>query len=204
MIVMGLAAIAMAAGLGGCSNSLSEENKLLHTENQQLRDQLNDRNSALDSAQAELRDRDMQLAHAESNTSPEAGDTYFEGIDGVVGEVGGGMVTAIVEGDVLFDPGKTSLKPAAKKSLDQVAAVLNTNYSGKLVRIAGHTDSDPIRKSGYKSNHHLGFERAYAVREYLATRGVSAERMMVESFGPDEPRGDKAQSRRVEIAVLMN
>ena len=89
-------------------------------------------------------------------------------------------------------------------TLDQVAGVLNSTHAGRTIRIAGHTDTDPIRKSGYKSNYHLGFERGFAVREYLISRGVAADRVYLASHGPDEPQGSKAQSRRVEIVVIMN
>ena len=43
-----------------------------------------------------------------------------------------------------------------------------------------------IRKSGFKSNYHLGFERAYAVREYLVSRGVPPTSVYVASHGPDQ------------------
>jgi chemotaxis protein MotB len=122
----------------------------------------------------------------------------------VTGTMGAGEVTASLDSDVLFDSGKTTLKPTARQSLDKVAAVLNSTYGGRSIRIAGHTDTDPIRKSGFKSNYHLGFERAFAVREYLISKGVPSNRIHLASFGPDLPRGSKAQSRRVEIVVVLN
>ena len=113
-----------------------------------------------------------------------------------------GKVTVGMSGDVLFDSGKSTLRPNAKKSLDEIASVLNGRYAGQPVLVEGFTDTDPIRKSGYKSNFHLGFDRAYSVREYLLSRGVAADRIeSVTSFGPNQPLATKAKSRRVEIVV---
>jgi chemotaxis protein MotB len=130
--------------------------------------------------------------------------TGFEQIPNVSAAYGFGEVTVAVASDVLFASGKVSLKSAAKSSLDDVAAVLNRMYSAQLIRVEGHTDSDPIRKSGYKSNYHLGFERAYAVRDYLVSRGIDAQRISTASFGPDQPLTTKPASRRVEIVVVTD
>jgi chemotaxis protein MotB len=201
MMVMGLIAAASMT-MTGCNNSLKTENANLTSENQSLRDQLADRNKALEDCNGELRSREQQLAEMRRGGST-TGGTAFDGIAGVTGSYNAGEVTAAVEGDLLFDSGKTSLKSAAKKSLDAVAAVLNSTYGGANIRIAGHTDSDPIRKSGFKTNYHLGFERAWAVREYLISKGISAKRLSLASHGPDMPKSSKPQSRRVEIVVIV-
>ncbi len=130
--------------------------------------------------------------------------TGFEGIEGVSGTFGAGDVTATIESDILFSPGKAKLRPDARKTLDALAAALNSRYPGKTVRVAGHTDQDPIRKSGHRSNYHLGFERGFAVREYLVSHGVSADRMYLASHGPNRLKGSKSQSRRVEVVVVLN
>ncbi len=209
IILTGMAAVVFA--MTGCNDSLKDENALLLEENEAVRAQLADRNTALDTANRNLREAEMENARlrrelddTQQPYSQPASATGFEGIAGVTGVAGAGEVTAVVEGDVLFSSGKTTLKAAAKQSLDAIASVLNSTYSGRDVRITGHTDSDPIRKSGFKSNYHLGFERAYAVRDYLISRGVSATRLSLASFGPDKPHGSKAQSRRVEIVVILN
>jgi chemotaxis protein MotB len=88
--------------------------------------------------------------------------------------------------------------------LDEVARVIIREYPGRSIRVAGHTDTDPIRKSGYKSNYHLGFERAYAVRDYLIQRGVPERNVYIASHGPNRALGSKQQSRRVEIVVVVN
>ena len=209
----GLGLLVAATLLTGCNNKLKDENALLTEENQDLRTQLADRNLALESVHGELRDKDLLLAELRSDLDSMPGSSQvaantpvdpFSGIPGVTGSVRAGEITATVESDVLFDSGKATLKSAAKRSLDAVASILNSSYAGRPIRVSGHTDTDPIRKSGYKSNHHLGFERAYAVRDYLVSRGVAANRVYIASYGPDRARSTKQASRRVEIAVVVN
>jgi len=205
--VMMVGLLAMLMGSGGCKNSLKDQNASLSGELNDLKGQLAERSSALDSCNTEKRALETQLAEMRrSGGGGDAGDgkSGFEDIEGVKGSVGAGEVTAAVEGDMLFDSGKTTLKASAKKSLDQVAGVLNSTYGGKDIRVAGHTDTDPIRKSGFKSNYHLAFERAFAVRDYLASKGVAGNRIYLASYGPDVPRGNKQQSRRVEVVVVLN
>lgn len=204
-----LVLLTAAVLLGGCSESAKKENALLMEENENLRDELAQRNSALEEANLEVRDKEIQLAQlrrdlADAQSTPPAANTGFEGIPGVQGTMGAGEVTATVESDILFDSGKAELKSTAKRSLAAVADVLNSSYAGKPIRISGHTDSDPIRKSGHESNYHLAFKRAYAVREYLVSQGVPASRMYLASYGPDRPAATKAKSRRVEITVIVN
>lgn len=206
MTVLGMSAAGLL--LAGCNADLNDQNALLTQENEDLRDQLSDRNSALAEAQQGIRDKSMQLAQlrrdmGDMDQAP-AQATGFESIPYVSAAYGAGEVTVTVESDVLFASGKTTLKSAAKRSLDAVASVLNRGYAGRPIRILGHTDADPIRKSGHKSNYHLGFDRAYAVRDYLTSKGVSGERISLASFGPNQPRSTKAQSRRVEIAVVAD
>ena len=194
--------------LAGCGADIKQQNGLLRQENEDLRMQLSERNTALTDTRQELRARELELSQlnrdAEYAQPPLAQVTGFEHIPNVSAAYGAGEVTVAVESDVLFSSGKTTVKAAAKQSLDQVATVLNRSYVDALIRIEGHTDSDPIRKSGFTTNYHLGFERAYAVREYLITRGVGAGRISLASHGPDQPRSTKDASRRVEIVVLAS
>jgi len=211
-----LGLVATAALLSGCNSGLKETNQMLTEENQSLRDQLEERNSALDSASMENREKDMRMAQlrreldlaraeaANAKTVSTTTGTAFDGIPGVSGSMNNGEVTATVSSDVLFAPGRATLRSEAKTALREVAGVLKSTYGGRTIRVAGHTDSDPIRKSGHKSNHHLGFERAYAVREYLISHGVPADNIYIASHGPTKPMSTKKDSRRVDIVVILN
>jgi chemotaxis protein MotB len=207
-----LALGATAFSLTGCESQQEKDQlSLLQQENTELRTQLDERGKALDGANGELRSANSELrdwkekySNAEiewqSNASPTGG---FDGIQGVTATYGPNDVTVSVEGDVLFDSGRTSLKPDARSALDRVAQVLRTQYAGNAIIIAGHTDSDPIRKSGHKSNYHLGFERGWSVRKFLTEKGISSDDIAVMSYGPDRPMGNAQKSRRVEIVVAQ-
>ena len=161
-------------------------------------------NGELRSANAEVREWKEKYSNAEDEFAPSPGPAGgFDGITGVTATYGPNDVTVSVEGDVLFDSGRTSLKPDARSALDRVAQVLRTQYAGNAIIIAGHTDSDPIRKSGHKSNYHLGFERGWSVRKFLTEKGISSDDIAVMSYGPDRPMGNAQKSRRVEIVVAQ-
>lgn len=189
--------------LAACDNS-KQRAQLLEQEAQSLRD----RNAQLEAANREAEAQrallEEELNRLRSGATAD-GSTGFEGISGVNAAAlpGGGAVLDIV-GDVLFDSGRTTVKQSARRTLDEVAQVINTRYSSNTIRIEGHTDADPIRKSSWKTNERLGAERALAVEEYLASRGVDNNRMFIASFGPSHPKSSKSASRRVEIIILGN
>jgi len=204
-ILTGLTAVVC---LSGCSSDLQKTNVLLSRENEDLRAQMSGRNAALAENEAAMRDKDREIARLQQTEQPYVQQpllqvTGFEQIPNVSAVYSQGEVTVVVESDVLFAPGKTSLRSGAKHSLDQVGSVLERSYADHIIRIEGYTDSDPIRKSGFRSNYHLGFERAFAVREYLISRGVDPDRVSVASYGPTQAMATKAASRRVEIVVAM-
>lgn len=195
---LALAALALAFALTGCN----DKNKVtdLENENADLRAQLEKAEKDRDAAMAE-----RDAAGARAADAGKSGDTAskdFAGIEGISATRVGNEVHVSIEGDVLFDSGKTSLRDTAKKSLDKMVAVLNDKYKGKFIRVAGFTDTDPIKKSNYKSNYHLGFDRAYEVREFLISKGVDGKTISLSSYGPDRPEKTKAQSRRVELLVV--
>ena len=208
--LIGLGALAGVLLLVGCDNNSKDRMSLLEQENTELRDQLSERDRALEATNSDLREANRLLREQEdmyasqpvaATTGSVSTPTAFDGIEGVSTSTSGREVTITVASDVLFDSGRTSLKKNAKRSLDQVADVLRTRYNGRQVQVIGHTDTDPIRKSGYKSNYHLGFERGYSVRDYLISRGVNSEMVSISSFGPDDSLDTKSRSRRVEIVV---
>lgn len=199
--------------LVGCANDkdslerLRAENEELRAREAQLQAAMQDtegRFLSVEDERARLRAENERLRTqlAERPATAPRGGTGFEGIGGTTTRMQGSDIVVDVAGDVLFASGSVTLRADARQTLDRVAQVLNSRYSGNEIRIAGHTDSDPIRRSQWKTNERLSAERALAVQEYLATRGVGLNRTHIAGFGPSKPRGTKAQSRRVEIIVL--
>jgi outer membrane protein OmpA-like peptidoglycan-associated protein len=110
--------------------------------------------------------------------------------------------TYVLKG-VTFQTGKSVLTTTSYATLDQVADVLVANPDIKI-EIAGYTDNTGSRMV----NTRLSAARAFAVRAYLARKGVSPLRMTARGFGPANavapnttPAG-RAQNRRVELHKL--
>ena len=121
-----------------------------------------------------------------------------------------GNIEITLESDVSFASGSHALTKQGKSTLDVVARELKGRYASNEVRVIGHTDSDPIRKSPYKDNWELGSERALGVIRYLHDQhGVEADRLVAASRGENSPvssnssKESKAKNRRVEIVVII-
>ncbi len=197
--------------LTGCADDAKKRMSLLEQENLDLRSRNEQLELALSDAetQRQLSASEVRALRAENDqlrmSGPATGSSGFEGISGVNTTVtGGGEVIVDVAGDVLFASGQAKLRASARKTLDEVANVIKDRYSGRVIRIAGHTDSDPIKRSKWKTNERLSAERALAVEEYLVKKGVDARRMYVAAFGSSNPKSTKKDSRRVEIVIMAS
>lgn len=203
--------LAPAAGLialGGCASVSEDEYQAALDENRTLRQQvasLDDQLAACESDNRALVANNETLStQLASQPAPTASDSGFEGIEGSSIVRREGATALAIEGDLLFASGSVTLRSGAKAALDRVASVINSRYSGYTIRVEGYTDSDPIRKSDWKTNERLSSERALAVEAYLVSRGVDADAIYAAAFGPSYPQSSKAQSRRVEIVVLAD
>jgi outer membrane protein OmpA-like peptidoglycan-associated protein len=110
-----------------------------------------------------------------------------------------GKKALVLEG-VNFETGKSALTPESQTILDGVAESLVAN-EGIKVQVGGHTDNT----GSAALNKRLSAARAQAVREYLASKGVAADRLTAVGFGPSQPvasnktAAGRAQNRRVEL-----
>ena len=83
---------------------------------------------------------------------------------------------------VFFETDSSELTQQARATLDKQAQWLN-NYNRYAFTIEGHADERGTREY----NIALGARRAQTVREYLVSRGVSAQRMRTISYGKERP-----------------
>jgi peptidoglycan-associated lipoprotein len=83
---------------------------------------------------------------------------------------------------VFFDTDSSELSVQARATLDKQAQWLN-NYNRYAFTIEGHADERGTREY----NIALGARRAQTVREYLASRGISPQRMHTISYGKERP-----------------
>jgi OOP family OmpA-OmpF porin len=105
----------------------------------------------------------------------------------------------ILEG-VNFDNDKSTLRPDAIGILERAAIALK-EWGSVKVEIAGHTDS--VSTDAY--NQALSERRASAVRDFLISRGIAADRLSAKGYGESTPIADngtdegRASNRRVEM-----
>ena len=136
--------------------------------------------------------------------------TGIAGCDGVpVAEAPAAPVVAptaskvVLNADTFFDFDKTVIKPEGQQILDQVASQAASINLETLIA-TGHTDS--TGPEAY--NQGLSERRANAVKDYLVSKGVPADRIYVEGKGETSPvasnatREGRAQNRRVEIEIV--
>ena len=105
--------------------------------------------------------------------------------------------------DAHFDFDKAVLKPEGKAKLDDLVGKLKAVNVEVIIAI-GHTDS--IGSNAY--NKKLSLRRADAVKAYMVSKGIEANRIYTEGKGETQPIADnktkegRAKNRRVEIEVV--
>ena len=111
--------------------------------------------------------------------------------------------------EVFFDSGRDIIRLDGKEVLQRVAPILNDEVPNSYVAIEGHTDNEPIRYSGWKSNWELSSARALAVLHYLIDEcKFEPQRLCANGYGEYRPVADndtpqnKQKNRRVEIVIL--
>ena len=83
---------------------------------------------------------------------------------------------------VFFETDQTELTDQARSTLDKQAQWLQ-QYANYTFTIEGHADERGTREY----NIALGARRAQNVRNYLASRGIQANRMRTVSYGKERP-----------------
>lgn len=103
--------------------------------------------------------------------------------------------------DALFDFDRSALRPAGKSMLDRLAHDLR-GASYDAVQVTGHTDR--IGDSAY--NRELSGRRAQAVKDYLVSRNVAADRINAAGMGETRPvtrAGDCPDSRSAGVIACL-
>lgn len=121
-----------------------------------------------------------------------------------------GRIVLSLHNDVLFDEGKTDLKPEGKQALTEIGQTLRT-VQARLFQVAGHTDNLPFKNKGeFASNWELSTARAVVVVKFLAQQGVNPAALSAAGYGEFDPvasNGDAAnrsKNRRIEISLVPN
>jgi peptidoglycan-associated lipoprotein len=84
--------------------------------------------------------------------------------------------------DAYFDYDSANIRPDAREALQKTADFLK-NYPSLRVTIEGHCDE----RGSTEYNLALGQRRANAVKEYLVSLGIPADRLSTTSWGKEKP-----------------
>jgi outer membrane protein OmpA-like peptidoglycan-associated protein len=104
--------------------------------------------------------------------------------------------------DVLFDTGKSTLRPEAREKLAKISGIVLA-YPDLRLAIEGNTDS----VGSDAMNQALSEQRAGSVRDYLAKENIPGASMTSQGFGKTQPVASndtaegRQQNRRVELVV---
>jgi OmpA-OmpF porin, OOP family len=105
--------------------------------------------------------------------------------------------------DAFFAFDKAVVQPAGKAKLDELVARMKA-LDIEVVVAVGHTDA--TGPASY--NQRLSVRRAEAVKAYMVSKGVDADRIFTEGKGEGSPiadngsRSGRAKNRRVEVEVV--
>jgi len=114
----------------------------------------------------------------------------------------------ILEEDIMFNSGSTTIKPAGRQAIADVVKELE-QIPYQIV-VIGHTDNVPIgaaMQDRYPSNWSLAAARSAAVVDLMANEGIKKERLIAASFADTQPVASnqteegRSANRRIEIRL---
>ncbi|MCX7043979.1 MAG: flagellar motor protein MotB [Candidatus Sumerlaeota bacterium] len=189
-------------------NAKDNEKKLRELENK-----LNDMNlKGKDSEKLQdeinaLKDRIKQLENQPKGRVEEPKVAPIEGV--TVKQTSRGIEMTIL-GDTLFKSGKAELSDKGKQTLDNVAKVVKEQFPGREIAFEGHTDTDPIKFSSWRSNWELGDARSLEVLHYMVDKhGLTPAKLSASTYGEYRPVASNAtpegkQQNRRSVIVLLS
>lgn len=119
----------------------------------------------------------------------------------------------VFQSEVLFGKGEANLNAPGEIELEKLAnAILQLEKQIPeqikwVLRVDGHTDSDPIATSAFPSNWELSSARAISVVKHLIEKGIAPSRLVAAGFGEFQPidpgDGEEAlkRNRRIELKL---
>ncbi|MFQ5490857.1 MAG: OmpA family protein [Phycisphaerae bacterium] len=200
------------ATLTGCGEDPKQRIALLESENQRLLDDLARAQQEADQARRDASLCDQELAGLRSDRATlaarvnELETAKPEVPTGWTAVPGGAMIA--IPGEVLFRSGKADLRKEAHGVLNELTQAVSSQYAASDVLVYGHTDNDPIKKSGWKDNYELSAQRALSVVRFLQGKGIDPTRLVACGCGehrpvaPNTSSANRSRNRRVEIFAL--
>ena len=208
------------------STAAQRQVALLNQQIAALRIQLNSIESALQIAEANINEKDIQIVDLGKRLNvalaTKVGELsrYRSEFFGRLRDSLSNTSEVSIEGDrfviqsgVLFASGSAELGSSGETQLAGVADLLLRisvdipNDIQWVLRIDGHTDKRPINTSQFPSNWELSAARAISVARYLTDQGVPPGRLMTAGFGEFQPIVDRDDdqayrtNRRIEFKL---
>ncbi len=133
-------------------------------------------------------------------------------IDGLNAEIDDRGLVVKLENDALtFESGSARISKDSFVPLDEVAKLIKKYFAIHLIRVEGHTDSDPLSSPVYPSNWELSAARASSVVRHLIDQYQFNPKIFIAAGYADtvpiaksDTVSGKQKNRRVEIIVLKN
>ncbi|MBQ3311371.1 OmpA family protein [bacterium] len=132
----------------------------------------------------------------------------IEGVDVKITETG---LLITFKDDLLFYSASATLTSKALKALDEIGTLINEQFALHMIRVEGHTDSQPINNIMFPSNWELSTARSSSIIRYFLARFKFAPGIFTAvGYGDTRPIADnkteknREKNRRVEIMILKN
>jgi chemotaxis protein MotB len=167
-----------------------------------------------------LRSEAEALERQREEEKKEMKATYDDLLEGMKAEIEKGQITITqLKGklkvnmldEILFDSGKTTIKPEGVEVLERVGEILR-NVKERAINVEGHTDNVPIGPElakKYPTNWELSAARATNVARYLQEKiGIDPTLLSATGYGEHHPvdsnetEEGKARNRRIEIVLV--
>ena len=119
----------------------------------------------------------------------------------------------VFQSEVLFPKGQADLNADGQQEMLKLADALKQLENeipadiAWVLRVDGHTDTDPILSGQFKSNWELSAGRAIAVVNFLIANGVAPQHLVAAGFGEFQPLDPgsteeaKSRNRRIELKL---
>ncbi|MBK6917832.1 MAG: OmpA family protein [Deltaproteobacteria bacterium] len=118
-----------------------------------------------------------------------------------------GRMVVKLSDSILFDSGKTKLRPEGVAAVAQLVPALKSVGDREFL-VSGHTDNVPIKTARFKSNWELSTARAVVMVDTMIEQGYPAAQLGAAGFGEFDPVAandtpeQRAQNRRIEIVLM--
>ncbi|MCC5875998.1 MAG: OmpA family protein [Candidatus Sumerlaeia bacterium] len=186
--------------------ALEDTVAMMNEETERLRAEVEMRETALAQAKDEVQVLRTSLVGKETAVAELTRE--LNDINVTLEETSRGLTMTIVD-SMLFDPGEADLTAEGRALMGDVAKILHERFPNRELLIEGHTDNQPIVRSGWRSNWELGAARALnMLHELVGNHGIKPSNVSATSYGEFRPASSNASpdgrraNRRAVIVIL--